>query len=252
MTTPLLGKVALVTGGSSGIGRACAVTFARDGADVAIADIDRVGGEETVGLVESIGRRAIFVRTDVTVADEIAAMVRRTVGEFGRLDAAVNNVGHPGYFKDAVQTSSEEWEHVANIDARSIWLSMKHEIPAMLAGGGGAIVNTASAAVFSVVPRMAAFLAFKHAVVGLTQSVARDFADQGIRANVLCPGPTATPMMLGSLERLGLTAEGSAAGIPMKRMGRPEEQAEAAVWLCSPRASFVTGVVLPVDGGYSL
>ncbi|MET0181306.1 MAG: SDR family oxidoreductase [Caulobacterales bacterium] len=247
------GKVALVAGGASGIGRSTALTFAREGANVVVADISVTGGEETAHLVEKAGVKALFVKADVTKRDEIEGMVTATVQQFGRLDAALNNVGHPGHFKDAVETTEEEWNYIANIDLRTIWLSMKYQIPAMrLSGEGGAIVNTATAAVFRVVPRMAAFTAFKHGIVGITQSVAKDFAIENIRANVLAPGATATPMFLGSLKDLGTTEEAASANNPMKRLGRPEEQAEAAVWLCSPRASYVTGIVLRVDGGQML
>jgi NAD(P)-dependent dehydrogenase (short-subunit alcohol dehydrogenase family) len=243
------GKVALVTGAASGIGRAAALIFAREGASVVVVDITEAAGKETVELVEKTGGKALFVRTDVTVESEVARMVAAALDRFGRLDAAFNNVGHPGYQCDAHETTSEQWDHVASIDLRAAWLSVKYEIPAMLASGGGAIVNSATTGVFNVVPHMAAFTAFKHGVVGLTKSVARDYAGRNIRANVLCPGATATPMLLGWLPRLGMTPEAMGSAIPMGRLARPEEQAEAAVWLCSPRASYVTGVVLPVDGG---
>lgn len=252
MTESMSGKVAIVTGGASGIGRACAQVFAREGAAVVVADVAEDGGRETVSLVEAAHGQAMFVRTDVTDVEQIAALVRRTVERFGRLDAAVNNVGHPGFFKDAVETSEEEWDHVADMDVRSIWRCMKHQIPAMLANDGGAIVNTATAAVLRTLPRMAAFTTFKHALRGLTLAVARDYAARGVRANLLCPSATATPMMIGSFGDLGVDQAAVEASIPAGRMARPEEQAEAAVWLCSPRASFVTGVTLPVDGGWSL
>jgi NAD(P)-dependent dehydrogenase (short-subunit alcohol dehydrogenase family) len=249
----MAGQVALVTGGASGIGRAAATTFAREGAAVVVADIAEQGGEVTVQMVEDLGGESLFVRTDVLEPADLQNVVAQALSRFGRLDAALNNVGHPGYYKDAVDTTEEEWDHVAQIDVRSVWLSMKYQIPAMLETGGGAIVNTASAAVFRVTPQMAAFTSFKHAVVGLTQSVARDFAARNIRANVLCPGVTATPMMLESVAKLGDgTIQGIEARIPMGRMAKAEEQAEAAVWLCSPRSSYVTGTVLLVDGGLTL
>jgi NAD(P)-dependent dehydrogenase (short-subunit alcohol dehydrogenase family) len=247
--TSMVGKVALVTGAASGIGRAAAQIFSRERAKVVVVDINDEGGRETVFLVNASGGEALFVHADVTVEADIEAMIGAATGRFGRLDAAFNNVGHPGYFCDVVQTTNEQWEHVGAIDLKAAWLCLKYQIPAMLASGGGAIVNTATTGVLNTVPRMAAFTAFKHGIVGLTKSVAKDYAAQNIRANVLCPGPVATPMLLGSLDKLGYTIEQMAAEIPMKRLAQPEEQAEAAVWLCSPRASYVTGVVLPVDGG---
>ena len=247
--TSMSGQVALVTGAGSGIGRAAAQIFVREGAKIVVVDIDETGGRQTLSLIEEAGGEAIFVRADVTKEGDIAAMVATCRKKFGRLDAAFNNVGHPGYFCDAVETTDEQWDHVGEIDLKAAWFCVKYEIPAMLASGGGAIVNTATTGVLNTVPRMAAFTAFKHGIVGLTKSVARDYAARNIRANVLCPGATATPMLLGSLDRLGLTAEQMAAEVPMRRMARPEEQAEAAVWLCSPRASYVTGILLPVDGG---
>jgi NAD(P)-dependent dehydrogenase (short-subunit alcohol dehydrogenase family) len=250
--TSMSGKIALVTGGASGIGRAAAIIFAREGASVVIADINEDAGHATVELVAKSGGKAIFVRADVTIERDIESMVAGAMKRFGRLDAAFNNVGHPGYQCDAHETTAEQWDHVASIDLRATWLSVKYEIPAMLTSGGGAIVNTATAGVMHVVPHMAAFTAFKHGIVGLTKSVARDYAARNIRANVLCPGATATPMLLGWLPKLGMTIETMGSAIPMGRMARPEEQAEAAVWLCSPRSSYVTGVVIPVDGGGTL
>lgn len=250
--TSMTGRVAIITGGASGIGRAAADIFAREGAKVVIADILEDAGHEAVAQIEGADGEAIFVRVDVTIESDVDKMVRTAVERFGRLDAAFNNVGHPGYQVDAHETTNEQWDHVASIDLRAAWLSCKYEIPAMLASGGGAIVNTASTGVLNTVPHMAAFTAFKHGVVGLTKSIAKDYAGRNIRANVLCPGATATPMLLGWLPKMGMTPEIMGNSVPMGRMARPEEQAEAAVWLCSPRASYVTGVVMPVDGGAAL
>lgn len=247
--TSMAGRVALVTGGASGIGQAAAVIFAREGARVVISDIQEAAGRAVAAGIVDAGGEAIFVRADVTVEAEVEAMVAAAMDRFGRLDAAFNSVGHPGYRCDAHETSNAQWDHIASIDLRAAWLSVKYEIPAMLESGGGAIVNAASTAVLSTVPHMAAFTAFKHGIVGLTKSVARDYAARNIRANILCPGATATPMLLGWLPNMGMTPEAMGAAIPIGRMARPEEPAEAAVWLCSPRASYVTGVVLPVDGG---
>lgn len=250
--TSMTGRVAIVTGGASGIGRAAADIFAREGAKVVIADILEDAGAEAVTQIEMGGGEAIFVHADVTSESAVERMVQTALDRFGRLDAAFNNVGHPGYQCDAHETTNEQWDHVASIDLRAAWLSCKYEIPAMLESGGGAIVNTASTGVLNTVPHMAAFTAFKHGIVGLTKSIAKDYAGRNIRANVLCPGATATPMLLGWLPKMGMTQETMGKSVPMGRMARPEEQAEAAVWLCSPRASYVTGVVMPVDGGAAL
>ena len=243
------GRVALVAGASKGIGAATAEAFAAAGAAVVLAARDTTALRAVADGIQARGGRALAVGADVTDVASMRDVVDQAVSVFGRLDAAFNNVGHPGYFCDVVQTTNEQWEHVGAIDLKAAWLCLKYQIPAMLASGGGAIVNTATTGVLNTVPRMAAFTAFKHGIVGLTKSVAKDYAAQNIRANVLCPGPVATPMLLGSLDKLGYTIEQMAAEIPMKRLAQPEEQAEAAVWLCSPRASYVTGVVLPVDGG---
>lgn len=250
--TSMANQVALVTGAGSGIGREAARLFAREGAKVVVVDINDAAGHETAATIGNTDGEAIFVHADVTVESDIEAMVAAAMDRFGRLDAAFNNVGHPGYQFDAHETTNAQWDHVASIDLRAAWLCCKYEIPAMLASGGGAIVNTASTGVLHIVPHMAAFTAFKHGIVGLTKSIAKDYAGRNVRANVLCPGAMATPMLLGWLPKMGMTPETMGKSVPIGRMARPEEQAEAAVWLCSPRASYVTGVVMPVDGGAAL
>ena len=241
--------VAIVTGGASGIGRAAAITFAREGARVTVADRDAAGGSAVVELIAASGGEALFVETDVTSEAAVAEMVARTVRTFGALDAAFNNAGTAGLPGTAATCTSEEWRSVIDVNLTSVWLCMKHEIPEMLERGG-AIVNMASRAGDSAPPNMFTYVSTKHGVVGLTRSAAIDYAAHNIRVNALLPGFTDTPMLRrggGIIDRedIGQTR------VPLKRLGRPEEQAEAAVWLCCPRSSFVTGTTLVVDGGMS-
>jgi NAD(P)-dependent dehydrogenase (short-subunit alcohol dehydrogenase family) len=215
------GKVALVTGGATGIGRETALRYAREGARVTVADINESEAAKTVRLIEADGGRAIFVRTDVTSAAEIEAMVATTVSTFGRLDAAFNNAGTPGGFTNVVDCTEEEWSRTLAINLTSVFLCMKYEIPAMLASGeGGAIVNTASEAANHPSPHMVSYVATKSGVVGMTRSAALDFASQGIRVNALLPGPTVTPMLMRGTEGLERTLDGFGARLPMGRVGQ--------------------------------
>jgi NAD(P)-dependent dehydrogenase (short-subunit alcohol dehydrogenase family) len=219
---------------------------------VSIADINADAAMLVVREIEAAGGEALFVQADMTKSADIAGMVEQTVNRFGRLDAAFNNAGTPGHFTNVVDCSEEEWDMVSTLNLKSVWLCMKHEIPAMIASGGGAIVNTASEAANHPSPHMATYVATKAGVVGLTRSAAFDFASQNIRVNALLPGPTVTPMLMKGvlgLER-GLDAFGDR--LPMKRVGRAEELADAAIWLSSSQSSFVTGQALSVDGGLNL
>jgi NAD(P)-dependent dehydrogenase (short-subunit alcohol dehydrogenase family) len=247
----VVGKVALVTGASSGIGRATALAFAREGAKVVVADVTVEGGEETVAQVKKAGGEAIFVKTDVSKAVEVEALVAKAVATYGRLDCAHNNAGIAGNAKTIVDDTEDNWDRILAINLKGVWLCMKYEIAHMLKQGGGAIVNTASGAGLIGVRRGGAYVASKHGVVGLTKTAALEYAKAGIRVNCVCPGPIDTPMLQGIGGRNQMVIERMVAAQPGGRLGQPAEIAEAAVWLCSDAASFITGLPMPVDGGYT-
>ena len=245
----LSGKVALVTGGSTGIGRASALTFAREGAQVVVADVVADKAEETVRLIKEAGGEARCIKTDVTRAAEVEAMVRFTLDAYGRLDCAHNNAGIEGTVSNTAEYAEADWDRVIGVNLTGVWLCMKYEIPPMLEQGGGAIVNTASGAGLIGAPGMPAYVASKHGVVGLSKTAALEYAKAGIRVNAMCPGVIETPMV----ERLTSGNPGMMEGMvsihPVGRAGQPQEIAEAVVWLCSDAASFVTGHAMSVDGG---
>ncbi len=242
-------KVALVTGGSSGIGRATALAFARAGAKVAVADLNSVGGQETVSLITGAGGEACFIEADMGEATSVAAMVEKAVETYGRLDYAHNNAGIEGVLKRTAEQDEEDWAPVIQINLTGVWLCMKYEIPHMLQQGGGAIVNTASGAGLIGVKRMAAYVASKHGVVGLTKTAALEYAKSGIRINAVCPGVIKTAMVDRVSGNRPDVLDKMIAAEPIGRTGQPEEIAEAVVWLCSDAASFVTGHAMAVDGG---
>ncbi len=239
-------KVALVTGGGSGLGRACALAFAAEGADVVVADVNADGGAETIGLIE---RPSEFLKVDVTEPDEVAGMVERTVERFGRLDCAVNNAGTTGPGAPTADYSLEDWERTLALNLTSVFLCLKHEIPAMVANGGGAIVNMASGAGLVGFAGLPAYVASKHGVVGLTRAAALEYVKAGVRVNAVCPGSTRTPMLEGFMGGDERIEKMMTASVPLGRLGRPEEIAQAVVWLCSDAASFVVGHAMAVDGG---
>ncbi len=242
------GKVAIVTGASAGIGAAAALEFARQGARVVVAARRRDQSEEIVEQIRALGSEGLFVQTDVTKPAEVAAMVAATLAKFGRLDCAFNNAGISGSRGVPVADIEERvWDEVMNLNLKAVWMCMKHEIPAMLKNGNGAIVNNAS--VYGLQASdlgHAAYCASKFGVVGLTKTAAVDYGQQGIRVNAVCPGFTLSEMVDPRKRDLGpLVAKHSA----MNRAGNPEEIANAVVWLCSDAASFINGVALPASGG---
>jgi NAD(P)-dependent dehydrogenase (short-subunit alcohol dehydrogenase family) len=243
------GKVALVTGGASGLGRAAVMLLTAAGARVAVADLDEMKGAETVEQVAGAGGDAIFVRTDVTREADVAGLVARVVDTWGRLDGAINNAGIAGPGKFIPDYSLDEWNQVLAVNLTGIFLGLKYEIPQMVSQGGGAIVNTSSGAGLIGYPGLPAYVASKHGVIGLTRSAGLEFATAGIRVNAVCPGSTLTPMLEGSMAGDPAARAAQEATTPMKRLARPEEIAHAMVWLLSDEASFVNAHPFAVDGG---
>jgi NAD(P)-dependent dehydrogenase (short-subunit alcohol dehydrogenase family) len=246
------GRVAVVTGGASGIGRATAMAFAKEGANVVVADIVALGGEETVQLIREMGGTAIFVRTDVARSEDVQALMERTLAAYGRLDYALNNAGIDGAQAPVPQYPEEDWQRIIAINLSAVYLCMKYEIPEMEKQGYGAIVNTASIGGLIGTADISGYCAAKYGVVGLTKTAALECAAKGIRVNALCPGWVDTGMTVKEAKVANMPVadfRAMAGGmVPMKRMGKPEEMADAVLWLCSDRASYVSGHALVVDG----
>jgi len=251
MTQQFENKVALVTGAGSGIGRACALAFAREGARVVVADVDATCGEETVEQIKHAGGGAIFQRCDVAQAADAQAVVEAAKYTYGSLDYACNNAGIEGAAALTSDYPEEMWHRVIDVNLSGVWHCMKYELAEMLTNHGGAIVNMASILGKVGFATASAYVAAKHGVIGLTKTAAVEYAPQDIRVNAVCPGFVATPM----LKRRGIEPDSALQMMienlhPAKRLGTPEEIAEAVIWLCSDSASFVTGAALMVDGGY--
>jgi NAD(P)-dependent dehydrogenase (short-subunit alcohol dehydrogenase family) len=253
MAQRFAGKVALVTGASSGIGRDVAIAFGNEGAKVVVADISSDGGQQTVDMISDKGGEATFVQTDVSRASDVEAAVNVALAQLGGLDIAVNNAGIEGTLAPTADYPEDDFDRVIGINLKGVWLGMKYQIPKMIDAGGGAIVNMASILGLVAFATAGAYTASKHAVVGLTKTAALEYAQSNVRINVVCPGFIETPMVM---ER-GVQAASNPetyqqlqAAHPVGRLGRPEEIAEAVTFLCSPAASFITGAALPVDGGY--
>lgn len=246
------GKVAFVTGAANGIGRATALAFAREGANVVVADISEQGNQETARMIEDLGGRSLALKCNVTQSEDVKAALDKTIETFGRLDFAFNNAGVEQKNAATAEIEAQEWDRIVDINLRGVFLCMKYEIPLLLNQCGGAIVNTSSGAGVIGIKGGAAYAAAKHGVIGLTKSAALDYAAQNIRVNAVAPGYIDTPMM----DRFtGGTSQGREQVIseePIGRMGQPEEIANAVVWLCSDAAGFVVGHALVIDGGQTV
>jgi len=250
MATGLEGKVGLVTGGTSGIGRETAILFAKSGIKVVVAGRREKEGEETIELIRAAGGDGLFVKTDVSKASEVEALVRQTVAKFGRVDVAFNNAGIEGVWVPIARQSEADWDRTIAINLKGVWLCLKYEIRQMLMqGGGGAIVNMASVTGLVGSAGAGAYSASKHGVIGLTKTAALETAQSGIRVNAVSPGVIETPMgdRLFSAPQVHKYVVGCH---PIGRFGRPAEIAEAVVWMCSDSASFMTGQCLVLDGGF--
>jgi NAD(P)-dependent dehydrogenase (short-subunit alcohol dehydrogenase family) len=245
------GKVALITGAGSGIGRATAKILAREGARLVLADVVADAGMQTLAMVGDNGRDAVFIKADVSNPSEVEAAVAKAIATYGRLDCAFNNAGIEGESALTHECSNENWARVIAVDLTGVFLCMKAEIAQLLKqGNGGAIVNTSSGAGLAGVRGMPAYVAAKHGVAGLTKAAAIEYGRHKIRVNAVCPGPIHTPMMDRLLGDRPDAEQRFARGGPLKRLGEAEEIGETVAWLCSDRASYVTGVPMPVDGGY--
>jgi NAD(P)-dependent dehydrogenase (short-subunit alcohol dehydrogenase family) len=248
--TALTGKVALVTGGTSGIGKAAAIAFARAGAKVAIAGRRQTEGEETIRAIQAIGGEGFFIPTDVSKEADVQTLIEKVLAQYGRLDIAFNNAGVEQDPTPLTEQTEATYDRIMDINVKGVWLSLKHQIPAMLKNGGGAIVNTSSIMGLVGGVTVPIYNASKHAVEGLTKSVALEYAKSGIRVNAVSPGPIQTAMFDRFADANPEAGEYFKTATPMGRIGQAEEVVNAVMWLVSDAASYVTGQSIAVDGGY--
>jgi NAD(P)-dependent dehydrogenase (short-subunit alcohol dehydrogenase family) len=248
---PMTGKAVVITGGASGIGRATALAFAREGASVVIGDIDIAGAENTVTTIRGMGGKADCLRVDVAKSADVQALVMKAVAQYGGLDFAFNNAGLVGSTAGIVETTEEEWNHVLATNLTGVWLCMKHEIPEMLKRGRGAIVNNGSVTGLVGAAGAIGNVASKHGLSGLTKSAALQYATQGIRVNAVAPGLVRTPTTDRMLAQHPGAEAAMLSAVPQGRWCEPEEVAEAVIFLCSEGAAHITGHVMPVDGGWT-
>jgi len=249
MYDSMKGRVALVTGAASGMGRASALAFAREGVRVALADWSEEGGHETESMIRDSGGEALFVRTDVSQPAEVDRLFDQTLSVFGGLDYAHNNAGIGGPNATIDEISDDDWDRVLSINLKGVWLCMKRELAHMKQHGGGAIVNTASNVGVIAIMNAGAYVAAKHAVIGITKAAALEFATESIRVNCICPGVVDTAMVQQAIGGNEIVRQWMTDLVPMKRMAHPDEIASAVLWLCSDGASFVNGHPLVIDAG---
>ena len=249
MTKQFSGKVALVTGGASGLGRVSAVALAKEGANVVVSDVAASEGEATVQLITAAGGQAVFVKADVTKSGEVEAMIQAAVKAFGRLDFALNNAGIDGVRARTADYPETVWHQVINLNLTGVFLCLKYELAVMVGQGSGVIVNMSSVAGVTGFPGHAAYTASKHGVIGLTKTAALDYAKTGIRVNAICPAYTRTPMLSRMLEQKPDLEAKLISRVPLRRLGTAEEIAQAAIYLFSDAAAFITGHSLVMDGG---
>jgi len=252
MSGQLEGKVGLVTGAGSGIGRATAMAFAREGAKVVVADIVVEGGEETVRMIKKAGGEAFFVKSDASQEADALTLVEKTVKKYGRLDCAVNNAGIRGDISPTAQCTKQNWDSVIGLNLTGVFLGTKYQILQMLKQGGGSIVNTSSIVGVVASEHVPAYVASKHGVVGLTKATALAYVKNNIRVNAICPGNTRTPIFEPTIRDTPEIFQAMMAATPIGRLAEPEEIANAIVWLSSDAASYCTGHAMVVDGGYSI
>ncbi|MQB12237.1 SDR family NAD(P)-dependent oxidoreductase [Agrobacterium sp. ICMP 6402] len=245
-------KVALVTGAASGMGLAAAKAFAEAGAAVALADVNENAVRASADALASVGHRVIAIRCDVANMEHVAAMVDKTVAEFGRLDAAFNNAGVQSPVAETADADPKDYDFVMGVNLRGVWNCMKYELLQMRKQGSGAIVNNSSLGGLVGIAERGIYHASKHGVVGLTKSAGLEYAAKGIRINAICPGIIETPMVTGMLETQPKAMDALMQVVPMNRLGKAEEIADAVLWLCSDAASYIVGHALPVDGGYTV